>query len=53
MAQNAIFILQDENLPTFKNNAYLRALDFDVEKIRPMYEAHYERIMEEAKAIIH
>jgi L-malate glycosyltransferase len=45
MVKNALYILQDENLPTFKANALARAKEFDVENIVPMYERHYERIL--------
>lgn len=46
MVKNAIYILQDENLPTFKANALARALEFDITNIVPMYERHYERVLE-------
>lgn len=45
MVKNAIYILQDENLPTFKANALARAKEFDIVNIVPMYEQHYERIL--------
>jgi N-acetyl-alpha-D-glucosaminyl L-malate synthase BshA len=47
MVRNAIYILQDENLPTFKANALARALEFDITNIVPMYERHYEKILQE------
>ncbi|MFN3851503.1 MAG: N-acetyl-alpha-D-glucosaminyl L-malate synthase BshA [Spirosomataceae bacterium] len=49
MVKNAAFILQDENLPTFKANALAHAKKFDISQIVPMYEAHYERIVEKVK----
>ncbi len=49
MVKNAIFILQDENLPTFKANALARAKEFDVVAIVPMYEAYYEKIVQKDK----
>ncbi|MBB6610855.1 N-acetyl-alpha-D-glucosaminyl L-malate synthase BshA [Pontibacter sp. Tf4] len=45
MVQNALFVLSDENLPTFKANALARAHDFDIEKIVPLYEAFYQKII--------
>ncbi|MFN4144357.1 MAG: N-acetyl-alpha-D-glucosaminyl L-malate synthase BshA [Runella sp.] len=49
MAKNAIFILQDENLPRFKANAAARAKEFDLTHILPQYEAYYEKIVEESR----
>jgi len=46
MVKNAIYILQDENLPTFKANALARAKEFDITNIVPMYERHYEKVLE-------
>ncbi|GAA4845517.1 N-acetyl-alpha-D-glucosaminyl L-malate synthase BshA [Algivirga pacifica] len=45
MAKNAIHILQDENLATFKANALKRAQEFEISNIRPKYEALYEEVM--------
>ncbi len=45
MTKNALFVLQDDQLPTFKANALTRAKVFELSKILPMYEAHYERVM--------
>ena len=50
MVRNALHILDDANLPTFKKNAHARAKDFDVTAILPLYEAHYRRVIEESKA---
>lgn len=46
MVKNAMYILQDENLPTFKANALARAQEFDITNIVPMYERHYEKVLE-------
>ncbi|MFY7909735.1 MAG: N-acetyl-alpha-D-glucosaminyl L-malate synthase BshA [Emticicia sp.] len=46
MVKNAIYILQDENLPTFKANALARAQEFDITNIVPMYERYYEKVLE-------
>ena len=45
MAKNALIILQDDQLPTFKANALIQAQAFDISKILPMYEAFYEAVM--------
>ncbi|WP_435353967.1 N-acetyl-alpha-D-glucosaminyl L-malate synthase BshA [Emticicia sp. SJ17W-69] len=45
MVKNAIYILQDENLPTFKANALARAKEFDITNIVPMYERYYEKVL--------
>jgi glycosyltransferase involved in cell wall biosynthesis len=46
MVKNALYILQDENLATFKANALTRAKEFDIIHIVPMYERHYEKVLE-------
>jgi L-malate glycosyltransferase len=46
MTRKALFILDKNNLPRFKANALQRAREFDITKILPLYEAHYQRIME-------
>ncbi|WP_448520721.1 N-acetyl-alpha-D-glucosaminyl L-malate synthase BshA [Rhodoflexus sp.] len=50
MVKNALVILQKDQLPTFKANALKRAKEFDVNKIRPIYEAMYERVLASATA---
>jgi N-acetyl-alpha-D-glucosaminyl L-malate synthase BshA len=45
MVKNAIYILQDENLPRFKENALARAKEFDNTNIVPMYERYYEKVL--------
>ncbi|GAB2778586.1 N-acetyl-alpha-D-glucosaminyl L-malate synthase BshA [Rhabdobacter roseus] len=52
MVSKAIYILQDENLPTFKANALARAQEFDITKILPAYERYYERIVESSKEMV-
>jgi N-acetyl-alpha-D-glucosaminyl L-malate synthase BshA len=46
MVRNALYVLDDANLPTFKANAYARAKDFDVDTIVPLYEAFYQRVID-------
>jgi N-acetyl-alpha-D-glucosaminyl L-malate synthase BshA len=50
MVRHALFILKDENLPTFKKNALERAKDFDISVILPRYESFYHKILEESKS---
>ncbi|WP_207774867.1 N-acetyl-alpha-D-glucosaminyl L-malate synthase BshA [Pontibacter virosus] len=45
MVRNALYVLDDANLSTFKANALARANDFDIEKIVPLYEQFYLRII--------
>ncbi len=46
MVKNALHILADANLPTFKANALARAHDFDINHIVPLYEQFYQRIID-------
>lgn len=46
MTQKALHILSEENLDTFKHNALERAKEFDIEKVLPVYEAHYNQVLE-------
>jgi L-malate glycosyltransferase len=50
MARNALFVLQDENLPRFRANALARAKLFELSRILPLYEAHYDRVIQSALA---
>lgn len=45
MAKNGIHILDDNNLPRFKEAALQRAKEFGIEKIVPMYEEVYESVL--------
>lgn len=49
MVKNAAIILQDDNLPTFKENALARAKEFDITRILPLYERYYESVLEASK----
>ena len=42
MIKNALYILDDKNLPEFKKNALKRAKDFEGEAILPQYIDYYE-----------
>ena len=50
MVKNARYILNDDHLPTFKANALERAKQFELSRILPLYEAHYERVMQASGA---
>ncbi|QCR24591.1 N-acetyl-alpha-D-glucosaminyl L-malate synthase BshA [Pontibacter sp. SGAir0037] len=52
MVKNALYILQDENLSRFKQNAFNRAKDFDINTIVPLYEQYYQRIIDEQLALL-
>jgi N-acetyl-alpha-D-glucosaminyl L-malate synthase BshA len=52
MVKHSLFILADENLPTFKANARARAEEFAVEKIVPLYEACYQRAIDAQLAAV-
>lgn len=49
MVKNALYVLDDAHLPTFQANALARAKEFEMSKILPLYEAHYERVIQEAR----
>ncbi|WP_426060795.1 N-acetyl-alpha-D-glucosaminyl L-malate synthase BshA [Hymenobacter sp. B1770] len=46
MVKNALYVLDDENLPRFKAAARARAEEFAVEKIVPLYEDCYRKAAE-------
>jgi N-acetyl-alpha-D-glucosaminyl L-malate synthase BshA len=46
MTQKALYVLDKNNLPTFKANALKRAKEFDITRILPIYEQYYQRVME-------
>lgn len=51
MAKHAIEILKDDDtLNEFKENAFIRAKDFDLKKILPIYVAYYKEIVEKSNA---
>ncbi|WP_247236284.1 N-acetyl-alpha-D-glucosaminyl L-malate synthase BshA [Telluribacter sp. SYSU D00476] len=52
MVKNAIHILDEDNLPTFKANALARAKEFDITKILPDYENYYERVVADSRALV-
>lgn len=46
MVKNALYVLDDENLPGFKANARARAEEFAVDRIVPLYESFYHQIID-------
>jgi len=51
MAKNAIMILEnEETLKEFKEHAFLRAQDFDLKKVLPVYIAYYTEVLEKSLA---
>ncbi|GHA75736.1 N-acetyl-alpha-D-glucosaminyl L-malate synthase BshA [Pontibacter akesuensis] len=52
MVKNALYVLDDANLPTFKENALKRAHEFDVQKIVPLYENIYQCTIDEQLATL-
>lgn len=50
MTKNALHVLSEDNLPTFKTNALKRAQEFDVTNILPQYEAFYDKVYAEVMA---
>jgi L-malate glycosyltransferase len=50
MSRKALFVLDKNNLPKFKENALKRAKEFDITQILPIYEEYYQRIMEKTAA---
>ncbi|WP_022823951.1 N-acetyl-alpha-D-glucosaminyl L-malate synthase BshA [Hymenobacter norwichensis] len=46
MVKNALFVLEDENLPRFKAAARAHAETFATDKIVPLYEACYQRAID-------
>lgn len=50
MTRKALFVLDKQNLPQFKANALKRAQEFDISSIRPMYEQHYQKVLEKVSS---
>ncbi len=50
MSRKALFVLDKNNLPTFKKNALKRGKEFDISNILPVYEAYYQKIIEKTVA---
>jgi glycosyltransferase involved in cell wall biosynthesis len=54
MTKNALHILDEANLATFKTNALNRAKEFNINRILPLYVSFYEKILSinPAKALV-
>lgn len=50
MTRKALFVLDKDNLPRFKQNALARAKEFDISRILPLYESYYQQVMEKTAA---
>jgi len=46
MTRKALFVLDKNNLPKFKENALNRAKEFDISRILPLYEDYYVKVIE-------
>ncbi|MGV3639538.1 MAG: N-acetyl-alpha-D-glucosaminyl L-malate synthase BshA [Adhaeribacter sp.] len=46
MVKNALYVLDDANLPRFKANALARAKEFEISRIVPLYERCYQRAID-------
>lgn len=51
MTKKALFVLDKDNLPRFKQNALNRAKEFDISRILPLYESYYHQVMEKHKKV--
>jgi len=47
MTRKSLFVLDPNNLPSFRQKALERAREFDLTRILPLYEAFYEKIIAE------
>jgi N-acetyl-alpha-D-glucosaminyl L-malate synthase BshA len=50
MSRKALFVLDKNNLPGFKQKALARAKEFDISRILPLYESYYQQIMEKVSS---
>lgn len=53
MVKNTLYILEDDNLLKFKENALKRAQDFDLQNILPQYEKYYAEVLEKTHKEVH
>ncbi len=51
MTNKALYILDKNNLPRFKANALARAKQFDITRVLPIYERHYENVLQKTAAL--
>ncbi len=50
MTRKALFILDKNNLPRFKENALKRAQEFDISRVLPVYENYYLEVLDKVKS---
>ncbi|NOT74554.1 MAG: N-acetyl-alpha-D-glucosaminyl L-malate synthase BshA [Cyclobacteriaceae bacterium] len=50
MTKKALFVLDKNNLNSFKQNALKRAQEFDIANIRPLYEKVYQRVLDKVSS---
>jgi glycosyltransferase involved in cell wall biosynthesis len=48
MTSKALLVLDKDNLPKFKQNALMRAKEFDITRILPLYENYYTKILKKS-----
>lgn len=51
MAKNGLYVLDDEHLSHFKQNALNRAQEFDITAILPKYENFYQKILKNSNVL--
>lgn len=49
MTRQALVVLDDQNLPKFREGAVSRAREFDIHKILPLYEDYYLQVLDSFK----
>jgi N-acetyl-alpha-D-glucosaminyl L-malate synthase BshA len=52
MAKNALYILDESHLQTFRTNALNRAKEFDSNNIVPMYIAYYQEVLDKCHSSV-
>jgi glycosyltransferase involved in cell wall biosynthesis len=52
MAKNALYILDEAHLQTFRTNALNRAKEFDSNHIVPMYIAYYQEVLDKCHSSV-
>lgn len=50
MTRKALFILDKNNLPRFKESALKRAQEFDISRVLPVYENYYLEVLDKVKS---
>ncbi len=50
MVKNALYVLDENNLPGFKARALAKAKEFDIKNVVPQYESYYQKIIDKVAA---